>query len=272
MQYRLNKKQINQVCKRYKSGESSLVLSKEFGISPVAICGLLERRNIPRRPQYLARRKCYFDENVFDTITPEVAYWIGFIFADGSIFEQKGKSPIVALALSDKDGEHVTKFKNFFKSSHKIINVRYNDYKHSTGKRFAINSRHLAERLKYFGWNGKLMSIAQPELAFSPHFWRGVIDGDGWIGITKSNYPRLELVGGYPLLSQFAKYTHNIVPEWKGHIRPHKSIFVISFGGKMASKIIYLLYHNAPVALDRKYNASLNILALGMQSLSAPAG
>ena len=202
-------------------------------------------------------------------MTPQSLYWLGFIFADGTIVDRINGSPELAIVLSEKDARHVEKFKLFLKSSHKIINVNVNGFPGSkNAKRFAIRSIKLTNDIKGFGWKKHLNSIAKPQIADSPHFWRGVIDGDGWVGINKTqNSPCLQLVGGYPLLSQFVKYIHSVYPAYNGSVRPHKSIFTVELSGCTAFAIIKNLYSNPLVVLERKYNAAINIKTLGLQRL-----
>ena len=49
MSNKLNTEQIAQIIERYKKGESAKVISKDFGITPPSIYGLLKRRKIERR-------------------------------------------------------------------------------------------------------------------------------------------------------------------------------------------------------------------------------
>lgn len=273
MQHRLNKEEVKRMCEQYIHGENSIILSSRYKVSPVAICNLLERRGIKRRPQNIAQKKCQLNENVFDMLTPESSYWVGFFFADGTIIERSG-SPELAIVLSEKDRNHVEKFRSFLQSTHKIIHVKSNGFHNGKDcKRFCVRSNKLVNKLKGFGWKSKLQSTAVSELTFCPHFWRGVIDGDGCIGMMsgkRSHYPRLELVGGYILMSQFIEYIHTIIPNYHGTARPHKSIFKVGLSSNTAFKIIDILYSLSHVSLDRKYNAAINILTVGqtVQALS----
>ena len=59
------------------------------------------------------------NENVFNEITEESAYWIGFLMADGCIATRKS-SPYISLRISEVDIEHIEKFRSFLGSNHKI--------------------------------------------------------------------------------------------------------------------------------------------------------
>jgi hypothetical protein len=266
MQHRLSKTERNELPKMYQSGMSCTNLANHYGVSTAAIYGLLKRRGVVFRNASESQKKCQLDESVFDIITPESAYWAGFLFADGTIIE-RGGSPEVALVLSERDREHVVNFQKFLGSSHKILDVKpqiKSKRKTKTAVRLCVRSIQIASALKRFGFAKHLGSIAIPELANCRHFWRGVIDGDGCIGFmsgNKSHCARIELVGGFPLLSQFVDFIHNNFPKSKVSIRPHKTIFRAGMSCTPAKKLIEILYTDSPISLKRKLNAAINILA-----------
>lgn len=226
-----------------------------FGISPTAICGLLKRRGIKRRSQHEAQKKCLLNENAFDCLTEASAYWIGFLFADGAIIQRSVGSPEIAVILSERDVEHLKSFRCFLGSTHKITSIATKGYIGSKpAVRFAVRSMKLAEALSHFGMTpNKTKRTKVVGLEDNRHFWRGVIDGDGWIG--KSNgKARLQLVGSLPLLEQFSSFVRTFEPTFTGHVRPHKSVYTVDLICGPAMRIIGLLYNDCSVALERKWN------------------
>jgi hypothetical protein len=69
------------MCELYKMGYSAPYLGKLYGVSAVAICGLLKRRGIPRRSRSDYKEfTCNF--RYFAQVdTEDKAYWLGFIAA-----------------------------------------------------------------------------------------------------------------------------------------------------------------------------------------------
>lgn len=58
------------------------------------------------------------DKRFFKTIdTEEKAYWLGFLYADGSVSKDL---KAVTLELNIKDIDHIRKFKRAINSTHKI--------------------------------------------------------------------------------------------------------------------------------------------------------
>lgn len=275
---RLSTEQKEMACQQYIKGLNTTELARIYNVSPVAINGIITRRGVKIRTQSEAQRKLYADHHAFDNLNEFSEYWLGFIFADGSCVDNKNANSEISLILSDKDANHLEKFKLFLKSEHKISLFKINQgyYSENASVKFSIRSFELSSKLKTYGWAKNLGSIADKRLVKSKHFWRGVVDGDGCLGINKGklfDFPRLELVGGKLLLEQFTAFVKSIVPENKATARPHKSIFRVGLLRNAAHKVIECLYKDNNIALDRKnkiaqkiidFNAAKNIELAGL--------
>ncbi len=175
--------------------------------------------------------------------------------------------------LSELDKSHLSKFKRFLKAGHKLIKVNNQNngsYAYTDTYRFCVRSENLANKLEEYGWKNKLNHKAIEQLKFSTDFWRGVIDGDGVVtnlSGNRSHQPRLELVGGFELLGQFVDFVKHICPNSNVSVKPHKSIFRVNLSCNTAFQVIKALYSNSDISLERKQNAAINILTLGLQSL-----
>ena len=245
----------------YSAGEAPDAIGSRLGVSGVAIRGIVRRRGGKLRSLSEAMRHLPLNQDAFAYLSPEVAYWAGFLMADGSI----GGREEVALVLAVRDSEHIRHFRAFLGSGHAITAIQQGS--HQTC-RFSFRSAKIVADLSTLGVKPRKTydAKATPVLAEDRDFWRGVVDGDGYIGLVKGRRPRLELVGALPLLEQFAAFANHAAKS-KVHPHPHKSIWRISLMGATARLVIDLLYRDSSVALERKRNASLNILSAGM-----PAG
>jgi hypothetical protein len=212
------------------------------------------------------------DETVFDELTPEACYWAGFIFTDGCLTEKpklQGENPKISLNLIDK--EHVVKWASFVKSSHKIgISKPHTKlwgdklYTSKEQARISFNSTRLFNRFKELGWSKDGSSPIQ-ELKDSRDFWRGVVDGDGSIGIYErtrggQKRPHISLTSDRTLLDGFDDYIKSLVPENKATVRPKSCIFQIHLNSSHARIVIDGLYRDATVYLDRKYAKAMEII------------
>jgi len=253
---KLTDEQVKEVCRRYIDGESSPRLGKEFNVSGHSIRSLLERRGIPRRSQREAQLKHSLDETVFDTITEESAYWVGFLIADGTILDRPG-SPEIVLALSAKDKDHLERFRSFLRSSHAIAiskrKVKSGEY---LVARFSVRAPRLAKALAAFGVvPRKSLKAKVIGLEHNRHFWRGVVDGDGSLTHhlnSRKNCSRLHLVGSQPLLQQFVDFLQPYMPDKDIAVKPHKTVYEVNLYGLSAIQAMNLLYQSCSIALERK--------------------
>ena len=108
---KISKEKYDFIVNLYKEGKTLKEVGKIFNVTDRTILNILDSIGIKRRTISEAKRKLKIDETVFDIVTDESAYWIGFLMADGYIVETKKCSPTLGITLIDK--EHLYKFKNF---------------------------------------------------------------------------------------------------------------------------------------------------------------
>lgn len=253
---RLTPAQRATVVNRYLAGEGCPEIGASLGCSGAAIRGFLNRRGVPRRTQHEAQTRLPLNHAAFDVLTPEAAYWCGFIAADGTIVQRSDGAPEVAIVLARNDEGHLEKFRNFLGSGHAITHVKTckSSYVGSTGGvRFSIRSQRIAGRLTELGVKHGPLA---PELAVSRDFWRGAVDGDGYIGVADGR-AQFKLVGRESLLLNFEGMAR--LAGCRMTVRPHKSIYVVGTSGAGAERIVGYLYEGATIGLDRKVNAARNI-------------
>ena len=174
--------------------------------------------------------RCKVRHDALDELTPSAAYWIGFLFADGSI-SYRGQSGKVGLRVSERDKDHIVKLRTFLGSTH-AISVgpagNYGGYASKPSVHFTVTSARLAERLLTLGrYEGPI----DDTLIRSRDFWRGVTDGDGSLGILASGYAYFGLVGSRRLLEAFFLFLKSNDLGARMTIRPDKTIFQIATAG-----------------------------------------
>lgn len=121
---------------------------------------------------------CYVNEAFFDVIdTEQKAYWLGFIYADGSLAELHDEIIAVCIGLRSRDENHLQLFRHDIKSNHAI-------QRRSNAAVINVTSRRLAQGL--IGWGlmpNKSLKIVYPcnlPNYLERHFIRGYVDGDGY--------------------------------------------------------------------------------------------
>ncbi len=199
------------------------------------------------------------NEHAFDVLTPESAYWIGFLMADGCVSrEHAGKSLRLSLRLSVKDREHLERFRAWLGSRHAIYEK---DHLDPAGKPrrsccLQIASEPLCTALCRWGVQPRKTGrkAPAPELENDRDFWRGCVDGDGSVYEGAS---RVYLSGGRPIVdawSAWALREYGAVMDVRHHV---------SFVGKVgcwvadcwrpeAQRLLKGLYRSGDCCLERK--------------------
>jgi hypothetical protein len=256
----LDADEIAEVLARYAARERTPAIAASFGISVDLVMATLHRAGIAPRDMVECHTRLSLRHDALDTLTPDAAYWLGFIFTDGTVQRRKRDSPTIAIVLKKSDREHLVKFRDFLGSEHAITPIKpapviINPGMGTGAVRFAVHSRQLADRIEALGRYGPAVD---PELAASRDFWRGAIDGDGTIGIS-CGIPQCKLVGSKWLLGAFVDFLGPIGRR-PLNVRPARSIYVVSTSGTTTEKLLDRLYTGAGTVLDRKAAAAAEIL------------
>lgn len=172
----ISDEQWEEILNLYKSGYSVNKLVRLYKKPAVAIRAFLVKSGVKIKrvvPTY------QFNENFFEKIdTEEKAYLLGFLMADGNIYENR-----MGIIIHKKDVEVLRFFKKSLSSTHPISISK-------DRARFSIRNHKLVNDLISHGCNPrKSLTLIFPEhlsLDLMPHFIRGYFDGDGWISVSKS--------------------------------------------------------------------------------------
>lgn len=266
MQNRLTKEKRISVINEYQNGLNCTELAQKYRISPSAIFQFLKRKGIKLKTQSELQRKYSLNENYFDVIdTEEKAYFLGLLFADGYVHH---KSHQIVLSLQKQDSDIVRTFQKALNSSRPLLNIKPTNGKEQI--RLVVQSAKMVKTLNSLGcFQGKSFLIQFPTIPkeLEKHFIRGYFDGDGSIGINKSQFkPRLRvsICGNKKFLNELKR----ILPlsQYNGKPIKMRSIFRLEFSCNSALNFLNWLYINASIYGRRKYqiyNSALNILRFG---------
>lgn len=138
----------------------------------------------------------------------EESYIYGLLITDGSLSLRTRNRGKVSLEVSKKDEDIIYKLCNLIPNSHQRERTRDTNFKKDyTTKIFSNTRREFREKLISQGFPviNKTLNASPPILDYSEFdFWRGVIDGDGSIGITSKDIPFISLV------TKSEKFIHNV--------------------------------------------------------------
>lgn len=244
-------------------------LSDKYGLNRKTICKYLKERGVEITNVH---NKVPFREDFFDTIdSEEKAYWLGFLYADGYISSNCYK---IGLGISLKDSEHLQKFNNTLNYPKGMNVYESKGFGSKTDKdgnplyiiRTVITNEHMWNALNSKGCvpNKSLVLKFPDESIFTSkdlikHFIRGYVDGDGTLGVyphSKTN-PNLEasllIVGTKSFLEGIQNYL-----GIKGFLmqKPNcnELTYRLGYSTSKAVEVATVLYENASIYLDRKYN------------------
>jgi hypothetical protein len=157
-----------------------------------------------------------------DPLSPEALYWLGWLTTDGCV-----SPPVISLKLAPKDRHIVEAFHHFVgcgsvaEYPSRISNGRNGETITSSGSvEWQVGRKYLVDRLGHLGIVPKKTTILEvpAQLATSPEFWCGAIEGDGCIAVstTKKSYGsygylNVNLVSSsHIFLNQFSRFTESL--------------------------------------------------------------
>lgn len=253
--------QDREIIEAYLSGLSAYKIAALYNCSPHQVYYILERNDIPRRSNKINSRRYKLNEHYFDDIdTEEKAYWLGFMAADGYVAE-KPSEHFVGISVSDKDRQHLEKFKIALEADYPIKEyvvkqgfkpgVRY--------VRLCIRNEHLYNQLLKHG----IVPHKTTELKFPTtipeqlirHFVRGYFDGNGSFAKSKGKDYTFKFNGTYDFLQGLLKVLNSNTKILKD---TRANNYYVCFGGHyQVLRIGDWLYNESTIYLERKYERYL---------------
>lgn len=249
------------VCQDYQTGNySSRELGIKYSLSKTCILKILERYNIPKVNRHLVNNN--LDVHYFDNIdTEEKAYFLGFIFADGSISNDE-----FFLDINEKDIEMLLRIREEIHSNCKITTRKKGN---SMMSRIAIKNKVFCSSLSQYGIieNKTKMTSHLPvekiPTIFYKDFLRGLIDGDGWVIKTKQNLYKIGYVTQYYSTAlDFVEMLNSLLEEkWKNKILTPKDRYAIVNIQKQSivKQVALVLYKGNKICLSRKFQMAQEI-------------
>lgn len=190
-------------------------------------------------------------------------YWIGYIWADGCL-SKRGELRLVSV-----DNEVIIEFAKFTKNKGRFRVIEEctdkRGYTNSELYEFTLTDKELINNFINLGLHpNKTHTIKPPiQLEKDDEFWRGYIEGNGYIGLDKKNRCNLELSSGSKILcDNFLSFVKTQLPLFKGNVTKenNKNAWRVRLCGKYAKELIKILYNDKPCILKRKYDKALRCI------------
>lgn len=258
---------INLICDLYKDGISAKQLGKKFNIDKRRVQKWVNKLGILRSKND-AGRFTEFNQHIFDEIdTPEKAYWLGFLYADGY---NDDTTNTVNLCLKSNDRDHLVKYAKFLGLPKEKISFNTSSLGYSNCGLKAY-SKHLCEQLTKLGcMRAKSFKITYPKWldnSLHNHFIRGMFDGDGCLTFKKQQKEwRWDLVSTQNCCESikqiFLQYS-GVYVNYSCISQTNNDTYCLSTSGnEKIKKIMDWLYSGdstSDIWLDRKYEKYLNL-------------
>ncbi len=193
------------------------------------------------------------------------SYLFGLFGTDGWIrYNNLGKPKQIEIELIDKDIlNKIEKELNTCNQRERLRDTNFKNNYHS----YILECRDnkLIEWLISNGFptEDKTNNISTPNFDYDePSFWRGIIDGDGSIGMKNViNQPFVNLTTKSENLKESFCDLIECLTNFRPKINRNKrdNIYNITLHGEKALKILNYIYQNNDIYLDRKYNIFLEI-------------
>jgi hypothetical protein len=200
-----------------------------------------------------------FDSKYFEEInTPNKSYWLGFIFADGNVYNKTFK-----LKLATIDRPHIEAFKTEIKSQH---NIYYEN--NNTASYIRICSIKLYNDLVLLGCvPNKSLILAYPAInQFNNDFIRGYFDGDGCFYQSAKRTAIFSIVSGSrsilesirTILEKDLNIKIHLYQYTKNRINPINALTINRNNDLI--KLYHYLYDDSLISLLRKQTKFLNYI------------
>lgn len=223
------------------------------------------------------------NENFFKIWSPQMAYILGFIFADGAIedVQKSSRTCYLSISASIKDLPILEQIKSQMSSSHQLYSSKAKLLTFPGGKEYLskekftlrIGSKLIYNSLLELGVTPrKSLTILFPKIPTKclSFFLRGYFDGDGCIYMIKEKYPRLIFTSGSKeflegVAFSLSKTLHiQIKTIYVQTPTNQNPCYRLHYNSKISRQILSFIYDNLEAApyLERKYSIYMQYLTL----------
>ncbi|MBD2446886.1 hypothetical protein H6G76_06855 [Nostoc sp. FACHB-152] len=199
---------------------------------------------------------------------PYYAYLFGFIQTDGHLYNSTRDRGRLSIEINKQDEHILLAFKNFI-PFHSSITERVRTTNFSANQKsviWRVYDKRFRDYLEMWGLpNGsKSQLIKLPSGQFSKvDYFRGLIDGDGSLGLTAKGFPFLSLVTSSSKIAVgYIEFINQVTGKVKTSTRNTRdSVYNIVVYKEDAQILVRHLYYDNCLALSRKLIKASEVLS-----------
>ena len=255
-----NKSHMEFLYKKYRSGNK---IASFLSVDPKTIYIWMKNHGIISDTGSQGKRKHFFNERYFEKIDkPEKAYLLGFITADGCVYNGLNKTSFrFQMNLKESDSYILDFLQKEIGSDYKIQFKEVSAKKNGNKSKVAllkINSTAFCKdliNLNVIPRKSMKESIPLDKIPneFLRYFVLGYFDGDGSISYTKSS-PHISILGSKKMCEQLNKiFVDNGIDQNVFFLHPNKKLFGLRINNtENKIKLYNFLYKDYVFFLKRK--------------------
>lgn len=260
---------FNQFAEDFKNGVSYRVLSEKYNLDSDTLKRIAEENKLERKNNNRVNKNIKSD--YFSNIdSKEKAYWLGFLFTDGSVDKQENKKGRIRFQLQAKDKEILEKYKECLGLSCEL----YFDNRRNGCYSVEFTDDQIFFDLGKYGivpnktYKTKHINFSLIPKEFQKSFLLGLFDGDGSLSYSNDMSTDVTI--------HFTSYFETTVQDFQFKIdelinkeKHNKNFYTNAWhtqwrGRKQVLQILDMLYEDCPLHLKRKYDKYL-ILKKGIE-------
>lgn len=266
----LSEEEKQDIIADYKNNISLRELEKKYHHTRLRISRWLESIGV-KTTKGNHYRKYFHDEDFFEIIdTEEKAYWLGFMFADGYIVNNKNRygQDKFGISVAEDSADVIEKFKASLKATNPILyDYSGNKYGKQTLHKLVLCSQKTVNDLINKGCVKQKTLILEPPKhvpeALIRHFLRGFFDGDGALcRCPKKDSTYIGFNVSFTTTKSVAEWIYSIIKMgnvYKEERREYTWYWKLD-GNQQVIKFYHYLYDDATIWMDRKYNKFQELL------------
>ncbi|RBY96538.1 hypothetical protein DQ237_07840 [Blastococcus sp. TF02-8] len=202
-----------------------------------------------------------------DLLRPEHAYFLGFAQTDGNHYAGRGRKGHVAIELSERDAAVLHEFTTLFDLYSRVsFRQRTTNFGPHRSAVWTVCDLTFRDELIQLGLptGHKSATVAPPQVPFSvPDYLRGLLDGDGSVGFTRTGRPFVSFVtASQPLAEFFCAQALAVAGAYRTPRRNSRDgVYNPMVAGDPAAPVAQWLYPDGCLALERKRDAAARVAA-----------
>jgi intein-encoded DNA endonuclease-like protein len=266
---KIEKEKFKEWSDLHNTGKSLTQISKECGVNYRTLYYGLKREGYQVTINLDDKRQTIPTEDYFENIqTEQQAYILGLLMADGCIIK-RDKVNRVQLKLVKSDSKLVEEVRDILMPDRKLYDCNsVLRGKQCTSTSLIIPSNKMVADLQKLGlqYNKTLEGKTFVELGENTrHFIRGFFDGDGSVSLNAKNKAQIYICAvDKTFIEQLNTWliSNKIVTSVYEEERPGQNMYKVAIRHESRSAFFDMLYKNATLKLERKYNKYANIVVI----------